>query len=77
MGQRIGGSLGAAVLAVVLQQHLRDAGSLGQVADSFGAAFWWVLGIGVSATLPAFYLAVAEGRSAASTVPVREVAFRK
>ncbi len=69
MGQRIGGSLSAAILAVVLQRQLQHAASLDQAADGFGVAFWWVLGMGVAATLPALYLAVVEKRSAAAAVP--------
>ncbi|AEH11503.1 MULTISPECIES: MDR family MFS transporter [Protofrankia] len=46
--QQIGGSLGTAVLAVVLSQGIADRGGAGQVdaaglADAFGNTFWWTL----------------------------------
>ncbi|MGW7421616.1 DHA2 family efflux MFS transporter permease subunit [Streptomyces sp. NPDC054813] len=66
MGQRIGGSLGAAILAVILQKQLQDAHSSGDQASGFGVAFGWVLAIGVAATLPALLLAVTERRNAAA-----------
>ncbi|WP_406376597.1 multidrug efflux MFS transporter [Streptomyces sp. NBC_00647] len=69
MGQRIGGSLGAAILAVVLQQQLQGARTPADQADAFGVAFWWTLGIGVAATLPAVLLAVVERRAAAAAAP--------
>ncbi|MFJ2791194.1 hypothetical protein ACIPDW_11015 [Streptomyces sp. NPDC087290] len=69
--QRVGASLGTTVLAVVLQQRLKDelpvgVDSLGQVepggtvarglAESFGAPFWWAMVFTALALLPAFFL---------------------
>ncbi|CUU55161.1 drug resistance transporter, EmrB/QacA subfamily [Parafrankia irregularis] len=41
VGQQIGGSLGTAVLAVVLQHTAGGAHTPEAVADAFGEAFWW------------------------------------
>src|SRR5262249_43800959 len=43
--QRVGGSVGTAVLAVVLQRALAGTTSLEEAASAFGTAFWWSLGI--------------------------------
>src|SRR4029453_3072544 len=57
--QRVGGSLGTAVLAVVLQQQLAGArpGDADAVAAGFGHAYWWALAITAGAVVPAFSLA--------------------
>ncbi len=39
--QRVGGSIGTAVLAVVLQRALDGAHGLGEQASAYGTAFWW------------------------------------
>jgi EmrB/QacA subfamily drug resistance transporter len=61
--QRLGGSIGTAVLAVVLQRALiaephplTDAGA----ADAYSIAFWWSLGITALAIVPSFVLLRAE-----------------
>ncbi|TDD87317.1 MDR family MFS transporter [Actinomadura rubrisoli] len=41
VAQQIGGSVGIAVLAVILQHTADDAHSLDALADGFGDAFWW------------------------------------
>ncbi|MGW0875430.1 MDR family MFS transporter [Streptomyces sp. NPDC002740] len=41
VAQQIGGSVGIAVLAVVLQRTTGGAHTPGALADGFGAAFWW------------------------------------
>lgn len=64
--QRIGGSVGTAAFAVVLQRHLAHAHGVGGAADSFAASFWWVLAVAVAATLPAVLLTGAERRTAAA-----------
>lgn len=65
--QRVGGSLGTAVLTVVLQHHLAGAGtSADGRAQAFGTTFWWVVGITVVATLPTLLLAQAESRASRS-----------
>src|SRR3954454_5718753 len=61
--QRLGGSIGTAVLAVVLQRALiaehhplTDAGA----ADAYSIAFWWSLGITALAIVPSIVLLQAE-----------------
>ncbi|MBD0838367.1 MDR family MFS transporter [Streptomyces sp. TRM68416] len=59
--QRIGGSLGTAALAVLLQAQLgRDGGaeeaSPAVLADAFAATFWWTAGLSAVALVPALFL---------------------
>jgi EmrB/QacA subfamily drug resistance transporter len=58
--QRVGGSLGTAVLAVVLSQALVGVHTVGGAADAFGEAFWWATGITALAIIPCIVLARAE-----------------
>ena len=60
--QRVGGSLGTAVLAVVLQHELAHAsgGSAGAVSSAFAHTYWWALAITAVALLPAIVLAHAQ-----------------
>jgi EmrB/QacA subfamily drug resistance transporter len=58
--QRVGGALGTAVLAVVLQQQLADAGAPGPVADAFAHTYWWAMAITAVALVPALVLAHAQ-----------------
>jgi hypothetical protein len=51
--QRVGGALGTAVVAVILQHGL-DAG---RGAGAFATTFWWVLGATALTALPALALA--------------------
>lgn len=51
--QRIGASVGTAVLAVVLQQATGDSR---HVADAFGTSFWWALSITALAVIPSAFL---------------------
>jgi hypothetical protein len=62
---RVGSAIGAAVLAIVLQIQLRHhgAGPAG-AAHAFAASFWWALGFGVVALVPAL-LVPNPGRPAA------------
>ncbi len=56
--QRVGGSLGTAVLAVVLQRSLTaEGGSPAGVAAAFGHTYWWAMGITALALVPALVLA--------------------
>jgi EmrB/QacA subfamily drug resistance transporter len=62
--QRVGGSMGTAVLTVVLQSHLETAGtSQAAMAGAFGDTFVWVMGITAVALLPTLVLARIERRS--------------
>ena len=61
--QRIGGSIGTAVLAVVLQRSLAGATSLDEAAAAYGTAFWWSVGITAAAIVPCVVLVRAERRA--------------
>jgi len=62
--QRVGGSMGTAVLTVVLQSHLETAGtSQAAMAGAFGDTFVWVMGITAVALLPTLVLARIERRA--------------
>ena len=50
--QRLGGAIGTAIFAVILQHGL-DAG---HGASAFGDTFWWVLGLTVATAIPAMLL---------------------
>jgi hypothetical protein len=74
--QRVGGSLGTAVLAVVLQHQLAHAGSRGPaaVADAFGRTYWWAMAFTAIAVVPALVLAHAQrSRRASGPAPVPTV----
>jgi EmrB/QacA subfamily drug resistance transporter len=64
--QRVGGSIGVAVLTVVLQRNTDDLGSRradpSALADAFGDVYWWVLAVTVVALIPAFILMRVERR---------------
>ncbi|WP_330343251.1 DHA2 family efflux MFS transporter permease subunit [Streptomyces sp. NBC_00557] len=62
--QRVGGSTGTALFAVVLQNELGSAGSATAQASAFGTTFWWVLATAVLATAPTLLLTAAERRAA-------------
>jgi EmrB/QacA subfamily drug resistance transporter len=65
--QRVGGSLGTAASAVVLQHELSRAGPLPAAqAAAFGTTFWWLLVLTAVATLPTILLIKVQRRSAAS-----------
>jgi EmrB/QacA subfamily drug resistance transporter len=63
--QRVGGSLGTAIIAVVLQAQITQAGAH-PTQDSLGAAFghtyWWVMGVTLVALLSTLRLARIERR---------------
>jgi EmrB/QacA subfamily drug resistance transporter len=58
--QRTGGSLGTAILAVVLQRALTGAHSLDAAASGFGTAFWAAVALTAVAIVPCFVLLRAE-----------------
>ena len=79
--QRVGGSIGTAVLAVVLQRALSHAHGIDAAAGSYATAFWWSLGLTALATVPCVVLLRAErqARTAAATIslvdgPITEAA---
>lgn len=61
--QRVGGSLGTAILAVVLQRALTSAHSLSAAASGYGTAFWVSAGLTAVGILPAIILLRAERRA--------------
>jgi EmrB/QacA subfamily drug resistance transporter len=58
--QRIGGAIGTAVLAVVLQRASGTAHSAAHLAGAFDTAYWWSLGIAAWALIPCIVLLRAE-----------------
>jgi EmrB/QacA subfamily drug resistance transporter len=58
--QRVGGSLGVAILAVVLQRSLAGAHTLAAAASAFGTAFWFSAGMTALGIVPALVLLRAE-----------------
>jgi EmrB/QacA subfamily drug resistance transporter len=58
--QRVGGSLGTAVLAVVLQRALVGAHTLSAAASGYGTAFWAATALTAVAVLPCLVLMRAE-----------------
>jgi EmrB/QacA subfamily drug resistance transporter len=58
--QRVGGSLGVAILAVVLQRSLAGAHSLAASASAFGTAFWFSAAMTALGIVPAIVLLRAE-----------------
>ena len=71
--QRVGGSIGTAILSVVLHAQLTAAGAhptAGAAASAFGNTYWWVLGVTAVALAPTALLAIVERR--ASRVPSRD-----
>jgi EmrB/QacA subfamily drug resistance transporter len=65
--QRVGGSIGTAILTVVLQ-HGIVANTPVAIADSFAHTYWWVLGISLVALAPTIVLALVERRHAPAPV---------
>jgi EmrB/QacA subfamily drug resistance transporter len=58
--QRVGGSIGTAVLAVVLQRALVGVHTPSGAAAAYGTAFWWSAGMTAAAIVPAIILMRAE-----------------
>src|ERR1700761_1869061 len=61
--QRVGGSIGIAVLTVVLERSLLHAQTLPEAANSYGTAFWWAVGLTALAVIPSIVLMRAERRA--------------
>ncbi len=49
---RVGGSIGTTILAVVLADALRDAHSTAAAAHAYGIAFWWSVGMATAGRHP-------------------------
>ncbi len=61
--QRVGGSLGTALLAVVLQRSIAAAGrpiTLDALAGAFATSYWWALGMSAVGVIPCIVLLRAE-----------------
>jgi EmrB/QacA subfamily drug resistance transporter len=58
--QRVGGSIGTAVLAVVLGASLEGATSKAGASAAFASAYWWAFAITLVAVIPATVLLRAE-----------------
>jgi EmrB/QacA subfamily drug resistance transporter len=58
--QRVGGSIGTAVLAVVLQRASAGAHTLDAAANAYGTAFWFATGLTALAIIPCVILLRAE-----------------
>jgi MFS family permease len=58
--QRIGGAIGTAVLAVVLQRATGHSASPTKLAHAFDTAYWWSLGIAALSIIPCLVLLRAE-----------------
>jgi EmrB/QacA subfamily drug resistance transporter len=69
--QRVGGSIGTAVLAVVLARALTGTHGIAAAASAYGTAFWWTLGLTALAIAPCIVLVRAEraARAAAGNEP--------
>jgi EmrB/QacA subfamily drug resistance transporter len=72
--QRVGGSIGTALLAVVLQRALTGVHTLSGAAAAYGTAFWASAGITALAIIPCVILMRAEraARAASSELPPAE-----
>jgi EmrB/QacA subfamily drug resistance transporter len=63
--QRVGGSLGTAIIAVVLQGQIQHAHTAAAAAAGFGRTYWWVMAVAVVALVPTLFLARIERRAKA------------
>ena len=64
--QRVGGSIGTAVLAVVLQRALIGTHGVAGAAGAYGTAFWWSAGLTALAIVPCIVLVRAERKARAA-----------
>jgi EmrB/QacA subfamily drug resistance transporter len=61
--QRVGGSLGTAIIAVVLQGQISHAHTPAAAASGFGHTYWWVMAVTLLALVPTVLLARIERRA--------------
>jgi hypothetical protein len=64
--QRLGGSIGTAAIAVVLQRALGNAHSLTAAAAAYGTAYWWSAVMTMLAIIPCLILMRTERRAPVS-----------
>ena len=69
--QRVGGSLGTAIIAVVLQGHIHSAHSQTAIATGFGHTYWWVMAVTLVGLLPTMLLMRIERQARKQTSPGR------
>jgi EmrB/QacA subfamily drug resistance transporter len=71
--QRVGGSLGTAIIAVVLQGHINTAHTQAALATGFADTYWWVMAVTLVALLPTLLLTRIERRArlARNATPIR------
>jgi MFS family permease len=70
--QRVGGSIGVAVLAVVLERQLRGAHTPTETAASFAHTYWWSLALVLVALVPAALLALEQRKTRAQAAATPE-----
>jgi EmrB/QacA subfamily drug resistance transporter len=70
--QRLGGAIGTALLAVVLQRASAGAHSPAELADAFGTAYWWSLGLAAASLIPCLVLVRAEKQRHLRGAPERQ-----
>ena len=61
--QRVGGSLGTAIIAVVLQSQIDHVHTQAAAAAGFAHTYWWVMAVSVLALVPTLLLARIERRT--------------
>jgi EmrB/QacA subfamily drug resistance transporter len=61
--QRVGGSLGTAIIAVVLQGHVQAAHTQAALGTAFAHTYWWVMAVTVIALVPTLALMRIERRA--------------
>jgi EmrB/QacA subfamily drug resistance transporter len=71
--QRVGGSIGTAVLAVVLQRALIGTHTLAGAAHAYGTAFWWSTAVTALAIGPCIVLLRAERKARAAKAELAAV----
>jgi EmrB/QacA subfamily drug resistance transporter len=65
--QRVGGSLGTAIIAVVLQGQVQDAHTQAALATGFAHTYWWVMAVTLIALVPTLLLARIERHARTAT----------
>src|SRR6201995_1477754 len=64
--QRVGGSLGTAIIAVVLEGQTKNVHTAAAPAAAFGNTYWWVMGATLIGLLPTLLLARIERQAKAA-----------
>jgi MFS family permease len=72
--QRLGGAIGTAVLAVVLQRASAGAQTPADLAHAFDVAYWWSLAIAVLSLAPCLVLLRTEAADVRAATPEEETA---